>query len=100
MTVKKKVLDAVRSGKIVAVVLVDTTETLGGTIKEVVPYIQAGISYVVVDTYLHTVMSNANLDIKEAQDKLSYATTGQVVSVGNLEVEVFVVDLVEVDGNE
>jgi hypothetical protein len=100
MATLSNVIDAVRKGEIVAVVLVDTTETLGSTIKEVVPYIQAGISYVIVDTYLHTVLSNARLSTKEAQDKLSYATTGQVVSVDGLTVKVFVVDLVEVDDNE
>jgi len=80
-------------------VLVDTTETLGSTIREIVPYVQAGISHVVVDRYLHTVMSNIKLDLplEEYEDILVHADNDTVVEIGSQTIRVFVVDLVDAE---
>ncbi len=88
--------------KIVAICLRDSTETLGGTIKAVTPYIQAGFTHVAIDEYHTTVIANSEIDIptQDDKDRLLSATFGDIyteVILGSQNIVVYNVELEEAE---
>jgi hypothetical protein len=85
MTVSKEAVQEaypVEVGVVNVLILGEATETFGGTLQQVIPYIQAGYSHVVRDNYLDTWVATEPLqftardiaDIKRAVSPGTYVT--------------------------
>jgi hypothetical protein len=99
MFTKQDVLEQVphEEGTVTILVLSEATETLGGTLKVIIPFIQAGYSHVVVDQYLECIIADApveltNTDINRAKfisSPGSYVTleSGQTVCAYHIDLD-------------
>ena len=78
----------------VVLIVQDATETLGGFIKGIVPFIQAGFSHVVADTYHITLIANAEVIITTEEVHVVCNTTapGELVELSNQTVCVYRLD--------
>lgn len=99
MITKQDVLEQIphEEGTVTILVLSDATETLGGTLKAVIPFIEAGYSHVVVDRYIDCFLADAPVEltindidrVKSAIPGGTYATlaSGQIVCVYNIDLD-------------
>jgi hypothetical protein len=99
MFTKQDVLEQVphEEGTVTILVLSEATETLGGTLKVIIPFIQAGYSHVVVDQYMECMIADApvkltSTDIRRVKGVISpgsYATleSGQIVCAYHIDLD-------------